>query len=142
MYFYMSGCFRNEFLHNSYALGVGVTYSSLSNQYDYYLNCPSCVAILFALGFFYKCLWLLSLRMHSLFKRRAVLQRVYGARRKARKIIKAGLRWRDNYSNVNSSGSGGSGSGASSPHNNHAGVVSLEDEALAELEFSSAFHIP
>ena len=136
MYFYMAGAFRNEFWHNTRALGEDVSYANLRNQYDYHSAQMVCLSVIVLMGLIYKCIWLLSLRMHSLFKGRAVLQKVYGVRRRARKLIKAGLRWRDDYESA--AGTGGHHIITSSNVNG----VSAEDEALAELEFGSAFHIP
>ena len=101
-------------------------------QYDYYSDQATCLTVLMLLGLSYKCLLLLSLRLSGLWERRAVLQRVNGARRRARRLIKAGLRWRDQYA---APGADVNGSGIVE-HNG----IGIEEEDAVSVEFGNAFH--
>jgi heme exporter protein D len=143
MYFYMAGVFRNEFLDNDSALG-DASYSNLRVQYDYYSNQATCLVVLLFIGLVYKCLWLVSMRYHGVRTRRAVLQQVHSARRKARKLIKAGLRWSESaaqYQRAEHTTGSKDTSGAPTPGGSFAvGIAGDDDEA--EVDFGNDFHIP
>jgi hypothetical protein len=144
MYFYMAGIFRNEFLNNRDALG-DASYSNLRVQYDYYLNQATCLVVLLFIGLVFKCLWLVSVRYHGVRRRRAVLQQVYGARRKARKLIKAGLRWSERagtqYQRAEHAGGPKETGRAPSPGGSFAiSNAGGDDEDEAEVDFGNGFH--
>jgi hypothetical protein len=145
MYFFMAGTFRIEFFHNSEALG-DASYSNLSTQYDYYSNPVTCMAALLGLGLVYKILWLLCLRWFGLLPKRVVLQKVYGARRKARRLIRAGLRWREGSYNASlqpGHSTQENDEGATIPPL-HNGIFEMGDgmDDTAEVDFGNSFHVP
>jgi hypothetical protein len=143
MYFYMAGVFRNEFLNNRDALG-DVSYSNLRVQYDYYSHQATCLVVLLFIGLVYKSFWLVSMRYYGVRRCRAVLLQVYGARRRARKLIKAGLRWSERagtqYQRAEHAGGSKDASSAPSPGGSFsAGTTGGDDED--EVNFGNDFHI-
>eukprot|EP01034_Spumella_vulgaris_P022154 gene22154-28261_t len=94
MTYYLAGCFRNEFEDNSDAIGPDIAFSNLADMYDYHTTLTDSFLAVVVFGLIYKLIWLVALKLYTVFKRRAVLRRVESVRKKARKIITAGLRWR------------------------------------------------
>lgn len=148
MYYYMCGTFRNELLHNSHALGTGVSYHQLQQQYAYSYDLTTCIVLLLVLGFCCKGCWLVTLRVSDLYHRQPMQQRLYGIRRKTRKLLQASLRWRDtdnctyyanttgttatdhiNYNNNNSVN-----------RNNNSSSRVMEEEEFSEVDFGNDFH--
>ena len=95
MAYYLAGCFRNEMQDNSKAI-ADVAYDSLADMYSYHVSLVGAMVALILIGIIYRVIWLVVLKIYTVLKRRAVMRRVESARRKARKIITAGLRWRRN----------------------------------------------
>ncbi len=93
MSYYLAGCFRNEIQSNSEAAG-DAAFNSLEDMYSYHTSLEQSMLALLLIGIIYRAIWLVILKLHTVFKRRAVVRRVESMRKKARKIIKAGLRWR------------------------------------------------
>lgn len=94
MTYYLAGAFRNEFENNADAVGPDVAFSSLADMYSYHTSLADALLAVALFGLIYKLIWLVVLKLYTVFKRRAVLRRVENVRKKARKIIQAGLRWR------------------------------------------------
>jgi hypothetical protein len=94
MTYFLAGAFRNEFEDNTDAVGSEVAFSSLADMYSYHTSLADALLAVALFGLIYKLIWLLALKLYTVFKRRAVLRRVESVRKKARKIIQAGLRWR------------------------------------------------
>lgn len=120
MYFFLTGCFDNEFSNNSNALGDN-TFDTVASYYGFTFNRVYSALALFGYGFLYRLLWLLLLRTHEIVKNREIMERVGAAKKKARNIISASLRWSDKYKTT---------------------TMSIEEEALAELEIASTLHNP
>lgn len=141
MYFYMAGTFRNEFFGNANALG-DTTYSTLGNQYDYYSNQGTCVVVLVLIGFVYKTFWMACLRKFCTGNPPdAIVKRVLGVRRNARKLIKAGLRWREGtYSAAEPNSRHGS------DHSSIHGIFEIgdcdDDDEVTHVHFGNSFHSP
>jgi hypothetical protein len=90
-------------------------------------------------------------------KQRAVLTRVHGAKRKAKKLIKASLRWRESHkhakyhsanttsthgnANANTAFSNSAHNGGNAYHTPFNGIMEEEDE-VSEIEFGNAFYVP
>lgn len=121
MYFFLTGAFDNEFSNNPNALGNN-SFNTLASYYGFTLSRVDSALILFAYGFFYRLLWLLLLRTYEVVKNREIMERVGAAKKRARKIISASLRWSNKY--------------------NKTTTMSIEEEALAELEIASTLHNP
>ncbi len=96
MSYYLAGCFRNELDGNDAALGQTVTFASLADMYDFHTSLVESVLAVALIGIIYKLIWLVLLKLLTMLKRRAVMRRVHSVRKKARKILTAGLRWREN----------------------------------------------
>jgi len=151
MYYYLSGVFRNEFYQNTTALD-GVDYTHLSYQYSFYSTRTVCVLALLVVFVVYQSVCLLSLRMHSVFKPKAVSTRVYGVKRKAKKLIKAGLRWRESHKHAKYHTTNTTSTHGNTTQNTHStnsgayhspfnGIMEEEDE-VGEIEFGNAFYVP
>ena len=140
----MAGMFRNEFLDNDHALGEA-SYSNLRNQYDYYSNQFTCIIVLFLSGLVYKSLWIVYiLRYGSQTPPHAIIKNAFSARPSARKIIRAGLRWREGiYSTAVPSNSH-----HGSEHASINGVFEIGDccdgdeDAVTQVHFGNSFHSP
>ncbi len=94
MSYFLAGCFRNEFEDNASSVGTDVTFSALEDMYDYHTSLVDSLVAVALFGVIYKLLWLALLKVHTVLKKRAVMRRVQSVRKKARKVIKARLRWR------------------------------------------------
>lgn len=135
MYFYMAGMFRNEFLHNRSALG-DASYSNLSTQFSYYSLEITCLVVLTVIGAVNKGCWYAALRLDGKVRHRSVLKKVQGARRKARKLIKAGLRWREGA--YAAAPAEGNNSGIPPMHN---GIFEIgDDDDIGEVDLGNPFH--
>jgi len=120
MYFFLTGCFDNEFSNNSNALNDN-SFDTIASYYGFTFNRIYSALALFGYGFLYRLLWLLLLRTHEIVKNREIMERVGAAKKRARNIISASLRWSDKYKTT---------------------TMSIEEEALAELEIASTLHNP
>lgn len=98
MTYFLAGALRNECQDNSRCLSDALTYDDISDHYGYHMDLYRVVAVLLAMGIIYKLSWLVTLRLHYVVKQRAVRRKVIGFRKKARKILKASLRWSENMS--------------------------------------------
>ena len=121
MYYFLTGAFDNEFNNNNSALGNN-SFSTIASYYGFTLNRVNSAFILFAYGFLYRLLWLLLLRSYEVIKNREIMERVGAAKKRARNIVSASLRWSSKY--------------------NKTTTISIEEEALAELEIASTLHNP
>lgn len=118
MYYFLTGAFDNEFKSNANALGTN-SFDSVASYYGFTLNRVDAALVLFGYGFVYRLLWLLLLRTHEVVKNREIMERVGAAKKRARNIISASLRWSNKYKTT---------------------TMSIEEEALAELEIASTLH--
>ena len=121
MYYFLTGAFDNEFNNNNSALGNN-SFNTIASYYGFTLNRVNSAFILFAYGFLYRLLWLLLLRSYEVIKNREIMERVGAAKKRARNIVSASLRWSSKY--------------------NKTTTISIEEEALAELEIASTLHNP
>jgi hypothetical protein len=124
MSYYLNGVFVNEFDGNSDASG-DVNYSDLKNLYDFHFSRGQCFWIVVFIGVLYRLFWLILLAIWdtSIQQEGNYQSRVSQVRRKARKLVTAGLRWR----------------GASQPYSSHIQSsevtnAMMEEDAFAELE--------
>jgi hypothetical protein len=117
MSYFLAGAMRNECSNNSRVLSTTITYEDVSNQYGYHLSLPAAILAIFVMGLAYKILWLGALRLQDIAKRRTVRRKVLGIRKRARRLLKATLRWREDYTSAMPS-------------------MRLEEDALAEIEIS------
>ncbi len=118
MSYYLAGVMRNEFENNANALNsnsnddsivgsddnVTVSYNNLQGQYDYHVTLHEAVLVLIAMGFCYKLIWFLTLRLHALSRQRALRRKVIGFRRKARRFVSGVLRMSESFSSATTGG--------------------------------------
>ena len=145
MYYCMCGTFRNELLHNSHALGTGVSYHQLQQQYAYSYDLTTCIVLLLVLGFCCKGCWLATLRVTDLYHRQPMQQRLYGIRRKTRRLLQASLRWRDAdsctyYANTTGTTTDHINYNNSVNRNNNSSSRVMEEEEFSEVDFGNDFH--
>lgn len=119
MSYYLSGVFYNEFNLNSIALGK-TDYEELSNMYGFTLDAKQAIISLFVQGIIYRLIWLVSLRIIEILKNRKIMKKIDLVRKKAKKIVTSSLRWNSEYKST---------------------TLSIEEEALAELETASNLNI-
>jgi ABC-type multidrug transport system ATPase subunit len=119
MSYYLSGVLFNEFKLNPTALGNS-SYADISNMYGFTLTAKEAIISLFAQGIIYRLIWLVSLRITEILKNRKVMRKIDVVRKKAKKFVTSSLRWNSEYKSTS---------------------LSIEEEALAELETASNLNI-
>lgn len=92
------------------------------DYYDYHTSLGNSFLAVLVMGVAYKGIWLVALKLYTVLKRREVVRRVYSARRRARRLVTAGLRWREKYQ---------------SPAMLAAERAMMDEEAQKDMEFGS-----
>lgn len=118
MSYYLSGNFFNEFSGNSEATGIN-SFNEVADFYGFHIEKWDAFVALLSIGLIYRVLWLILLKSVDMARKREVMVRVGEARKRAKLIVAAGLRWTT--------------SRASSSTNNS----NIDDDAYAELEFGT-----
>lgn len=97
MHFYLAAVFVNEFHQNSatFASTSSHRYDDLKSQYGYRTSLFQSIFLLVVLGYFYKMLWLFSLKYREIWSVGTLpLKRVFrAAKKKMKKLMKASLRF-------------------------------------------------
>lgn len=124
MFYYLNGVFVNEFDGNSDASG-DINYDDLKNFYAFQYSRVQSIWIVVFIGVIYRLIWLLLLAVWDTSNKQDGIyrSRVSQVRRKARKLVHAGLRWR----------------GTGLPYSSHIQSsevtnAMMEEDAFAELE--------
>jgi hypothetical protein len=115
MHFYLAAFFINEFHENSDTFPSSSThhYDDLRSQYGYQTSLLQSIFLMIVLGYVYKMLWLLSLKYRELWTLSTLpFKKVYrAAKKKMKKMMRAGLRFSKRRSREGGGGGGGGGGG-------------------------------
>ena len=95
MHLYLSGLSYNEFSGNINASGSSDTFEYLQDEYGFHVSRSRAVIRLLLMAIMYRVIWLLLLKLREIANEKRRLRRAMGAaKRRAKKIVSAGLRWR------------------------------------------------
>jgi len=95
MSYYLAGLMANEYNGNDSAL-TSISYDQIQDIYGYHTEDYSALIVIAGIGFLYKLLWLYSLFSMESISKTQILRKDRGVRKKmSRKILSAGLRWRN-----------------------------------------------
>jgi hypothetical protein len=113
MHLYLSGLSYNEFSGNVDASGSSDTFEYLQDEYGFHISRSRAVIRLLLMAIMYRVIWLLLLKLREIANEKRRLRRAMGAaKRRAKKIVSAGLRWsksRDGYVSTRNESIGGVG---------------------------------
>ena len=102
MAYFLAGAFHNEFSSNVEALG-DYSFSSLASYYGYHINRLQAIGAILLIGIVYHLLLLVLLKVTDLASRKVVMRNVRDARRRAKLVLAAGIRWTGSISSAGSS---------------------------------------
>jgi len=118
MSYFMAGVMGNEFKDNEAALGLA-SYEDIMGSYGYKSTMAECFLALLTIAVLYRLLWLAALKVVEISKKKEVLRKVGAAKKKMTSAVFAGLNLDKPFKSTS---------------------MSLEEEALAELDYGSALH--